>query len=599
MSNSALPSERTFPDLLAESVARFVDEPAVVTPDERLTYAQLGRRVDRVAGSLIARGVGPEDVVAVVARRESADWLATLLGTLTAGAAYLSLDPAYPPERLAFMVDDARPKLIIGPPEVAGRIQWDSTAPLLATVELLGSGDQDRARPTALEARAPLAPANLMYLVYTSGSTGTPKGVAVTHQGVAALAGTQHRVVGTGPGDQVLQWASPSFDAAFWDIALGLLHGATLHLARPSDLMPGEPLAELLRRRGITHATIPPVALDALPAGDLNDVRTIVTTGDTCTAGLVRRWSPGRRLINGYGPTETTVGATLSGALAAGEPVDIGQPFDQARIDVLDERLEEVGVGTTGQLAVSGPGVARGYHGHPGLTAERFRPDPLGRPGARRYLTGDLGHQDQSGRYHFHGRQDGQVKLRGFRVELGEIEAVLSTHPDVTAAVVVVGDSTVGEVLHAYVTLVRPAPPAGLRHYVAKRLPEHMMPATFTSLDKLPLTVNGKIDRSQLPEPPALGELIRTEGSVCRAVEEAGPTERPDPTQDYVRALFADVLGISEVGLDQDFFELGGHSILMTRLVSRIRAERAPELSLREAFASRTPRQLAATLDAA
>ncbi|SDS88294.1 non-ribosomal peptide synthetase [Microlunatus soli] len=577
----------TLPDLFGNAVAQHPDRIALVTPTEQLDYATLADRVNRAARKLMMSGIGPEDVVAVLVRRDSASWLTTALGIVTAGAGYLCLDPDYPADRLAFMIDDARPKMIIGDRDRDGRFDL----PFLSWHDL-DAGTVPGHPITDADRRAPLRVDNLLYLIYTSGSTGTPKGVAVTHRGLVGLVASQSRVIGTGPGDAVLQWASPSFDAAFWDVSLALLHGATLHLAGSADLMPGEPLADLIAARGISHATIPPVALNALPTGvertRVRGVGTIITTGDTCTAGLVRRWAPGRRLINGYGPTETTVGASLSTPLAVRNAIDIGRPFDRTRIDVLDDQLRDVGTGRSGQLVIGGPGVARGYVGRPALTADRFRPDPCGPAGSRRYLSGDLGRRDEDGRYHFGGRRDGQIKFRGFRIELGEIEAVLAEHPAVTGAVVVVGAGSDGPALNSYLTVDRRVEADPVREFAGRRLPAHMVPSTFTVLDTFPRSPNGKLDRSALPEPdrPGLGTTPPADGD----------TERTD-TEQYVCDLFGELLRHPTVDPDDDFFDIGGHSILLTRLVSRIKAERAPELSLRTAFASRTARRLAIAID--
>lgn len=578
----------TLPDLFGNVAAQHPDRIALITPTEQLDYATLADRVNRTARKLIKHGIGPEDVVAVLVRRESAAWLTAVLGTVTAGAGYLCLDPAYPADRLAFMIDDARPKMIIGDEDAVDQLD----TPCLTWGDLQHT-DSPAGHVTDSDRRTPLRVDNLLYLIYTSGSTGTPKGVAVTHRGLVGLVASQCRVVGTGPGDAVLQWASPSFDAAFWDVSLALLHGATLHLAGTADLMPGEPLADLLADRAISHATIPPVALNALPVGveqgRVDGVRTIITTGDTCTAGLVRRWAPGRRLINGYGPTETTVGASMSAPLTSQHAVDIGRPFDRTRIDVLDDGLFEVDGGSPGQLAIAGPGVARGYVGRPALTADRFRPDPLGPAGSRRYLTGDLGRRDDTGRYHFGGRRDGQIKFRGFRIELGEIEAVLTGHPAATGAVVVVGTGSDGPALNAYLTVERAVSSVAVREFVRRRLPAHMVPATITVLDEFPRSPNGKLDRSALAEPEHTG----TPATASAPDLGADHTD----TERYVCDLFGELLHHRAPRLDDDFFDIGGHSILLTRLVSRIKAERAPDLSLRAAFAGRTPRRLAIAID--
>ncbi|MER7004782.1 non-ribosomal peptide synthetase [Dactylosporangium sp. NPDC000555] len=574
----------TFPQLFEDVVARRADTVAVVGTRGRLTYAQLAGRSRRVARGLIAKGVGPEDVVAVVADRSTDDWLVAILGVLLSGGGYLAIDPAYPAERVSFMLSDAAPKLVLVP----APLDWDAGLPSVVIEAVIADEPDDSAiRPA--ERTAALAPDNLAYLIYTSGSTGTPKGVAVTHAGLAALAATQRRVIGTGPSDQVLQWASPSFDAAFWDVTLALLHGATLHLAAPEQLLPGEPLAETLRRRGITCATLPPVALAALDAGgDLLAGRTVVSTGDTCTRGIVDGWARGRRLINGYGPTETTVGATLSAPLVPGVPAHIGTPFDGARVDVVDGALDEVPSGAVGEFLVAGPGVARGYHRRPRLTAERFRPDPRGTGGQRAYLTGDLGCRRTDGRLQFAGRRDDQVKIRGFRVELGEIEATLAQHPDVLAAAVAVrpiGDGPDTAIL-AWVTTASGRTDAGpLRRYLAQRLPRHLVPAVISALPDMPTNAHGKIDRAALPTPNPSALLAEP------APGAAAPEE--DEVERSVRALFEESLQMTNLAPDDNFFDLGGDSIRYTRLISRLNRQLEVRLPLKEAFLGASPRAVA------
>lgn len=569
-------SSPTIVDLFERVVAAYSDTPAIIAPDLALTYGQLARRSRRLARRLIASDIGPEDVVAVVADRDTSDWLIGLLGVLQAGAAYLALDPSYPAQRVAFMIDDAAPRLVLH----AGKIGWDVDVPAIVIAEALRA-ETDDSLIAASERTSQLGEDNLAYLVYTSGSTGEPKGVAVTHRGMGALASTQDRVVGTVEGDQVLQWASPSFDAAFWDITLALLHGATLHLTAPEDLLPGEPLADSLHDRGITHATLPPVALGALdPDSDLLRGATVVSTGDTCTQGIVDAWAPGRTLINGYGPTETTVGATLSAPLIAGRSADIGTAFDDARVDVVDPDLHEVEPGAIGELTVGGSGVARAYHRRARLTADKFRPDPRGDAGERVYLTGDLGAQRRDGHFDFVGRSDNQVKLRGFRIELGEIEATLAAHPDVRAAVVAVRQLQPGEdSVIAWITVANATEPDRIHAYLTERLPQHLVPARLVVLDQMPTNAHGKIDRAELRTPTGAAD--------ADAGQPAGGLETT------VRELFAANLPVTEVRPDDDFFELGGDSIKYTRIISRINREAHVRLPLREAFTNASPRGIA------
>src|SRR5499433_276515 len=547
----ALPAA-TLPQLFAAQAGKTPDAVAVVFAGEQLSYGELEMRANQLAHHLRALGVGAESVVGVCLER-SLELVICLLGILKAGGAYLPLDPGYPAERLSFMLADAGAALLLTQSGLGDRVG----APGVRRLELDGAAAAIAAHPKSAPAGA-VGPHNLAYVIYTSGSTGTPKGVAVTHHGIPHLAAAQIDRFAITSQSRVLQFASPSFDAAVSEIATALVSGATLVLAAAER--GGDALAGLICEHNVSHATLPPVLLADLP----EDVplQTLIVAGEACPADVVARWSAGRRMINAYGPTEATVCATMSEALSGACVPPLGRPIWNTRIYVLDGCLEPVPVGVVGELYIAGAGVGRGYVGRGGLTAERFVADRYGAAGSRMYRSGDLARWRGDGVLEFVGRADHQVKVRGFRIEPGEIEAALVGHAGVTQAVVVARlDRAGGQQLVGYVVLAADA--AALRSHVGARLPDYMVPSAIVVLDRLPLTANGKLDRGALPAPQVRGLVSRMARS---------------PREELLCALFAEVLGLERVGIDDDFFALGGHSLLATRVISRVRSSLDVEL---------------------
>ncbi|WP_170322994.1 non-ribosomal peptide synthetase, partial [Acrocarpospora macrocephala] len=571
----SIDKQSTFVELFQQQVVRVPTETAVVCGDEQLSYAQLDARTDQLARHLIANGIGPEQVVAMALPR-SVEMVVAIVATLKAGGAYLPIDLAYPAERISYMLADAGPALVLTTSETAAELPGHHRMMLLDSPDTC-SRVTDKSRWT------PPHPANPAYVIYTSGSTGRPKGVVVTHAGIANLTRSQVKAFALGSGCRVLQFASPSFDAMFWEFCMSLLTGATLVVARTEELLPGEALAGLVAKHAVTHVTLPPSALTQLAEYDLPSVTTLVVAGESCPAEVVAAWSTGRQMINAYGPTETTVCATMSAPLSSAASPGIGGPINGMRTYVLDERLQPVPPSVPGELYVAGVGLARGYSGRPDLTAERFVADVFGGPGERMYRTGDVVRWTAEGELKFVGRTDDQVKIRGFRIELGEVEAALDRLPHIAQSVVVAREDHAGKQLVGYVVPASGHQVDGvhLRAELSAHLPAFMVPAAVVVLKALPLTPNGKIDRGALPAP---------------TYSDGGHTLARTVMQEILAGLFAEVLQLPAVGMRDSFFDLGGHSLLATRLISRVRSVLRSELSVRDLFEAPTVETLAARL---
>ncbi|MEV6999427.1 amino acid adenylation domain-containing protein [Streptomyces sp. NPDC093982] len=588
------PEPVSLPDLVARQSVRTPDAPALEAGALALTYAELMDEVDRLAAVFAEHGVGAGAVVALALGRTAA-MVPALLAVQRVGAAYLPVDPDYPSERIRGALEDAKPVLVV----VGERgVAVDTGVPTLVLSDSLevprhvvnrlprhcgwsrprGGSRKSMTAPRPYEALTPA------YVIHTSGSTGRPKGVVVPHTGLAALAQGLVDSLALVPGSRVLQLGSPAFDISVAEMCMAFGSGGTL-VVPPEGPLAGQGLADVLTGLRISAAMLPPSVLATVPVGEYPQLRSLAVGAEACPPELVARWAVGgRRFHNAYGPTEFTVAATVSGPLTGdGTAPPIGAPLPGTRAYVLDGRLRPVPPGVSGELYLAGPGVAYGYLGRPGATAERFVADPYGAPGARMYRTGDLARRRDDGQLEYLGRSDDQVKIRGQRIEPGEIAAVLTGHPSVEQAVAVVREDRPGRPrLVAYVvgaSGTEPAPDA-LLAYAAGRLPAAMVPADVVVLQALPLAPNGKLDRAALPAP---------------GTRPGGAGRPPEGVREVTLcALFEDVLGVERVGADDDFFRLGGDSIMAIQLAGRASGA---ELGItpRDVFTARTPAALALT----
>ncbi|MDN7805545.1 non-ribosomal peptide synthetase [Burkholderia gladioli] len=546
------------------------DAVALVFEDRAISYAQLNAQANRLAHELIALGVQPDSRVALCVERSPA-LVIGLLAILKAGGAYLPLDPAYPPERLAYILADADPAIVLA--DAAGRAALGHAA--LDGRRLLDP-DTLPERPASNPVVPGLTSRHLAYVIYTSGSTGKPKGVMVEHRGTLNLAQFQRQNFTILPSSRILQFASCAFDASVWEVVMALGCGATLYLPFTALLKDRAALLRYLEQHRITHATLPPALLQGDSAVlDPELALTLILAGEAPGPGLFQALAEHHVVFNAYGPTESTVCATLWRCPPGftGETIPIGKPIANTRIYLLDAHGQPVPLGTVGELHIGGDGLARGYLNRPELTAERFLDDPFDpRPGARMYRSGDLARYLPDGNIVFLGRNDHQVKIRGFRIELGEIEARLAAHPAVREAVVLALGEGTDKRLVAYVVAEHDEQLIGaIRDHLAAQLPDYMVPTAFVRLDALPLTPNGKLDRRALPAPD--------QSALFRQAYEAPQGE----IESALAEIWATLLDIERVGRHDSFFALGGHSLLAVQLTERLR-QRGLSLAVRDLF---------------
>lgn len=566
---------------LETAAAATPDAVAVMFEDTELSYAQLHGRANRLARWLIGNGIGPDDIVGL-RMTTSLDFVVAMFAVLKAGAAYLPIDPAFPDERIDYLIADAAPVLVLGRQDFGAAEEAAAALPSAA--------------PTDADRRCPLRPEHLAYVIYTSGSTGQPKGVAVPHHAIADHIAGFLQEWSLEPADRLLQTSSVSFDASVIEIFAPLSIGARLVIPKVDAFSDVSYIADLISRHGVTVLHMVPSMLSTLlllpQAGQWRQLRHVPVGGEALPGEVADRFAEhfDASLRNHYGPTEAVICAThmpVKGRQGAGV-VPIGVPNQNVYAYVLDQELQLVAADVVGELYLGGVQLARGYLGRPALTAQRFVADPFN-PGMRLYRTGDLVRRNQAGKLEFVGRADEQVKVRGFRIELGEVESVIATHPAVRHCLVLAEETPAGARLVAYLVPATPADSGPIKldlneiqAHAAASLPQYMVPTAAAVISDIPLTVHGKLDKRALPAPTP--------------VNARGYRAPATATERRVCAVFGRLFGSERVGVDDSFFDLGGHSLLAARLVAQIRAEIGVDCSVRTVFDAPTPAGLAARL---
>lgn len=577
------------------SLQDMFEKQAVLTPerialmcdDIQVNYRKLNEEANRLARLLIEKGIGPEQFVALALPR-SPEMVASMLGVLKTGAAYLPLDPEFPADRISYMLEDAKPSCIITTEEIAASLPDNLAVPELVLDQAVTQEIIKRYSPENPDVSVSLD--HPAYIIYTSGSTGRPKGVVVTQKSLSNFLLSMQEAFSLGEEDRLLAVTTVAFDISALELYLPLISGAQIVIAKKETIREPQALAQMIENFDINIMQATPTLWHALVTSEPEKLRglRVLVGGEALPSGLLQALQDLHcSVTNLYGPTETTIwsaAAFLEEGLQGVPP--IGKPIWNTQVYVLDNGLQPVPPGVVGELYIAGTGLARGYFHRPDLTAERFVADPYGPPGTRMYRTGDQARWRADGSLDYIGRADHQIKIRGFRIELGEIDAVLANHPHIEQAAVVVREDQPGDKrLAAYVVADAAIDTAELRRYMGASLPDYMVPSAFVEMDELPLTPNGKLDRKALPAP-----------DFSTSVSDRAPRT---PQEEILCDLFAEVLGLARVGIDDSFFELGGHSLLAARLMSRIREVMGAELGIAKLFDEPTVAGLAAHLDLA
>ncbi|WP_344174756.1 amino acid adenylation domain-containing protein, partial [Pilimelia columellifera] len=542
--------QATLAELFQAQALRTPQAVAVECASDTVTYQELNERANQLARYLLNYGVRPGSVVGVALPR-SVSWLVAMLAVVKTGAAYCPIDAALPTQRIQFVLQDAAPSVVLTVSANAPAMTDVTDERLLLlddpTVKAALSSTPTDDLATN-ERGGQLLLDHTAYVIYTSGSTGQPKGVAVTHRGLASMITEHVERMQISTGDRLLQLVSPSFDVSMAEVGQTLGSGATLVIAQAAHEAGGDELAAVLNDLTITHAMIPAALLTTVPTEAVSTLRSVGTGGEAISADLASRWaSAGIRLINGYGPTESTVAVTMSTPARVGEQPHIGTPIANSQVYVLDEALQPLPTGAVGELYLTGDGLARGYIHQPALTAERFIACPYAPPGTRMYRTGDRARWTRNGVLEFIGRTDDQIKIRGFRIELAEIETAIHSFPTVDQAAVIVREDRPNDrrlVAYVVATTGHTIDTTALRTHLTTQLPNYMVPTATVILNELPRSTNTKIDRRALPAPDY---TTHTQGRPPR-----------NPREEILCTLFAEVLGLNHITIDDNFFNLGG-----------------------------------------
>uniref|UniRef100_UPI000FD80AED non-ribosomal peptide synthetase n=1 Tax=Paenibacillus xylaniclasticus TaxID=588083 RepID=UPI000FD80AED len=566
--------EKTIHQLFEEQVERTPDRIAVVSETEQVTYRELNARANRLAHKLRKQGVRSDIRVGLLAER-SVEMITGILGILKAGGAYVPIDPSYPQERIAYMLEDSGSRWLVGDEHLLDKVTFAGGK--LELRETMLASEEDWNLEAVNSSR------NLAYVIYTSGSTGQPKGVMVEHRGVVNLSSVFKQTLDLTDNDRIIQFATIAFDASVWEIVMSLFSGAQLHMLPTEVIHQVEKFEAYIEEHQITTVTLPPAYLTHMEPTRVRSLKTVFVAGSACSWELVQKWRPHVRFINAYGPTETTICATLwfaGNSRRSTITVPIGKLILNTRTYLMDKQGQLLPIGVPGEICIAGDGVARGYINREDLTAKKFVADPFV-PGGRMYRTGDLGRWLSDGVLEYLGRMDEQVKIRGYRIEPGEIASALQQLKPVKEAAVVAIEEASGQALCAYIVCDGEPSIVELRTRLGETLPSYMIPSYFVQLDHLPLTVNGKLDRKALPKP----DKDALHGTVY--------VEPRMETEVKLAAIWQELLGIERVGVTDDFFALGGHSLKAMQLVSLIHQSFGVEVPLRSLFEHSTIEELA------